>query len=249
MPVAGPGEDTRFVNNLTTVATTDKNSERLLAAKDATVQVVDTVLTVTGACDGVKLGSTAGSLLRMGLAELRTGVADLTFSWRNPGLALDNWKIADDLVSRGTLVRNELGAFTLRTEAGIRAGDGRRDPDGGCTAAPGEQRLTSLDNTRILAAQRGDSRARVFKHAGQFLEGQWLRVRLEGLRKRYPDRDLMPFARRLDNDDVACWDQKKPASVYIVHEFSAPGWEGRGECTSFQSWYLAAQEEARDYDA
>jgi hypothetical protein len=83
----------------------------------------------------------------------------------------------------------------------------------------------------------------------QFLEGPWLRVRLEGLRKRYPDRGLIPFARRLDNDDVACWDQKKSTSVYIVHDFSAPGWEDRAEYTSFQSWYLAAREEASDYDA
>lgn len=83
----------------------------------------------------------------------------------------------------------------------------------------------------------------------QILQGQWLRVRCEGLKKRFPDRNLIPFARRLDSDDVACWDKRQPISVYIVHDFCAPGWEDRAEFGSFQAWYLAAQEDAKDYDA
>jgi hypothetical protein len=82
----------------------------------------------------------------------------------------------------------------------------------------------------------------------QFLYGTWLRVRYDGLKKRFPDRNLMPFARRLDNDDVACWDQRKPKTICIVHDFSAPGWENREEFPSYNAWLLAAQEAAKDYD-
>lgn len=35
------------------------------------------------------------------------------------------------------------------------------------------------------------------------LDGEWLRERRQGLRDRYPARDLVPFAQRQDNDDVA----------------------------------------------
>jgi len=82
----------------------------------------------------------------------------------------------------------------------------------------------------------------------QILLGKWLRVRNEGLKKRFPDRNLVPFARRLDNDDVACWDRGESGRVYIVHDFSAPGWEQRIEYGSFVAWYQAAREEAKGYD-
>ena len=82
----------------------------------------------------------------------------------------------------------------------------------------------------------------------QILDGTWLLVRYEGLKKRFPDRYLIPFARRLDNDDVACWDKTNPASVCIVHDFCAPGWESREEFTSFSDWLSTAQNEAKDYE-
>ncbi len=82
----------------------------------------------------------------------------------------------------------------------------------------------------------------------QLLQGAWLRVRCEGLKKRFPGRNLIPFARRIDNDDVACWDQKQPQYICVVHDFCAPGWERREEFPSFHAWLLAAQEAAKDYD-
>lgn len=82
----------------------------------------------------------------------------------------------------------------------------------------------------------------------QILQGDWLRVRLSGIKKRFPDRELIPFARRLDDDDIACWDRRQPLSVYVVHDFCAPGWEDRGEYESFQAWYMTAQEDAKNYD-
>ena len=41
------------------------------------------------------------------------------------------------------------------------------------------------------------------------LDGDNLRIRHLGLQRRYPSRKLVPFARREDNDDVACWDLDK----------------------------------------
>ena len=82
----------------------------------------------------------------------------------------------------------------------------------------------------------------------QLLLGKWLRVRHEGLTKRFPARGLVPFARRLDNDDVACWDRDKPGKVCVVHDFSAPGWEERTEHSSFQEWYQSAKRDAADYE-
>lgn len=82
----------------------------------------------------------------------------------------------------------------------------------------------------------------------QILLGKWLRVRHDGLKKRFPDRSLVPFARRLDNDDVACWDRDASGGVCVVHDFSAPGWERRAEYGSFAAWHQAARAEADDYD-
>jgi hypothetical protein len=46
--------------------------------------------------------------------------------------------------------------------------------------------------------------------------------------KRYPDRELVLFAVRQDNDDVACWDLDQ-GNVAVVHDFSSPGFERRAE--------------------
>ena len=44
-------------------------------------------------------------------------MGDVAFTLRNRGVDLvDNWKIADELPSRGTLVRNEQGNYTLKMQ-------------------------------------------------------------------------------------------------------------------------------------
>lgn len=49
------------------------------------------------------------------------------------------------------------------------------------------------------------------------------------LKKRYPSRDLLPFAMRTDCDDVACWDlSREEGTVYIIHDFASIGWEQKG---------------------
>lgn len=85
----------------------------------------------------------------------------------------------------------------------------------------------------------------------QLLHGKWLNVRNIGLKQRYPDLKLIPFARRLDNDDVACFDIGEKScfpKVKIIHDFASPGWEDRGEFDTFDAWLDDAMEEARDWD-
>lgn len=76
----------------------------------------------------------------------------------------------------------------------------------------------------------------------QILEGKWLRVRMQGLKDRYPKRDLVPFYRCLANDDVACWEKGKPGVVVIVHDFASEGWEARDEFSNFWDWFRSIVE-------
>ncbi|WP_198319346.1 hypothetical protein [Actinopolyspora erythraea] len=80
------------------------------------------------------------------------------------------------------------------------------------------------------------------------LEGEGLMERYAGLRKRYPGRNVIPFARRIDNDDIACWDLDRDARVVIVHDFASPGWERQGEFESFYDWLRRAVEDLIEYD-
>lgn len=73
-------------------------------------------------------------------------------------------------------------------------------------------------------------------------DGDQLWSRAEGLRSRYPDRRLVPFARRQDNDDVACWDLAE-GDVAIVHDFASPGWERRARFPDFYAWLRQAIED------
>lgn len=82
----------------------------------------------------------------------------------------------------------------------------------------------------------------------QLLEGQWLRVRLDGLAKRYPDRQLVPFFRDMGNDDVACWEADKGERVVIVRDFAGPGWEDSVEFPDFIRWLKDAAGRALDLE-
>ena len=63
------------------------------------------------------------------------------------------------------------------------------------------------------------------------------------LKKRYPDRKLIPFAKRVDCDDVACFEVDKPKKVEIIHDFADPGWEQRAEHPDFWAWFKEAIDE------
>lgn len=71
-------------------------------------------------------------------------------------------------------------------------------------------------------------------------DGDSLRIRMKGLRERYPTRTLVPFARRQDRDDVACWDLDV-GDVAVVHDFASAGWEQLGmRFPDFYTWLRQA---------
>jgi len=81
------------------------------------------------------------------------------------------------------------------------------------------------------------------------LEGSFLRQRWLGLAQRYPERTLIPFAARQDNDDVACWEPvRDDRTVVIVHDFASPGWERRQEYPDFFSWLRQAIEDLIEFE-
>ncbi len=81
-----------------------------------------------------------------------------------------------------------------------------------------------------------------------FLGGKPLRDTMSGLATRYPERQLVPFAGRQDNDDVACWEVDADGKVVIIHDFASPGWEQRGEFAGFYDWLRRAVEDFIEFD-
>lgn len=73
-------------------------------------------------------------------------------------------------------------------------------------------------------------------------DGDLLRRRAAGIRQRYPQRRLVPFARREDNDDVACWDLDG-SDVVVIHDMTEPGREQRARFADFNAWLRQAIED------
>ena len=69
--------------------------------------------------------------------------------------------------------------------------------------------------------------------------------RIKHLQEWYPTRKLIPFARRYDCDDIACFEVGKGEEVQIIHDFATAGWEqiGNRKYESFWAWMKAATEE------
>jgi hypothetical protein len=79
------------------------------------------------------------------------------------------------------------------------------------------------------------------------LEGQELRHAQQTLARLYPERDVVPFAGRQDNDDTACWEDSNVERVVIIHAFASPGWEASGEFATFDDWLREAVEDLIDF--
>ncbi len=79
------------------------------------------------------------------------------------------------------------------------------------------------------------------------LTNERLRLRFEGIKERYPNRNLIPFARREDNDDLACFE--KDNRVVIIHDFASSGWEGGGNSIIFWDWLRMVIEDMIDYNS
>jgi hypothetical protein len=83
-----------------------------------------------------------------------------------------------------------------------------------------------------------------------FYDKDELEFFIKGLKQRYPKRIIVPFARRKDNDDVACFDASIPSDnppVLIVHDFASEGWEGRGKLANFLAWVDLAKAESKEW--
>ena len=73
-------------------------------------------------------------------------------------------------------------------------------------------------------------------------------TRMQGLRLRYPGRQLVPFARRDDNDDVACWEKDRSEAVVVIHDFASAGHEERRVFPDFWSWFRGAVEDMIEFE-
>ena len=72
------------------------------------------------------------------------------------------------------------------------------------------------------------------------LSNEHMRGIYPGLRFRYRKRKLVPFAKRDDCDDLACFEIGKGGRVFVIHDYADAGWEQRQEYDTFWEWYIAA---------
>jgi hypothetical protein len=99
-----------------------------------------------------------------------------------------------------------------------------------------------------------DSFKRIFKQGlldfdpWIIMENENLRTRYEGLKKRYPTRELIPFARMDGNDDIACWEKNKNGKIIIIHDYASEGYENVREFDNFWDWLRSALEATIEYD-
>lgn len=83
----------------------------------------------------------------------------------------------------------------------------------------------------------------------RILHDQLLAQRAVGLKGRYPSRVLVPFARRVDSDDVACWDIDAGfGAISVVHDFADPGWEQREKYGDITDWFRKAIEDLIEFE-
>jgi len=119
--------------------------------------------------------------------------------------------------------------------------------------------MKSLDLLSEVELPKGFNYPRQFNHILELgltelqpwylLGGKPLRAAMAGLAQRYPDRRLIPFARRQDNDDIACWQDGSNEEVFIIHDFASSGWEQRGRFTCFYDWLRRAIEDLIEFDS
>lgn len=65
------------------------------------------------------------------------------------------------------------------------------------------------------------------------------------MRKRYPNRRLIPFARR---DDIACFEIGKGNKVQLIHDFASESFEQKNEFEDLWAWVEFAVQEMVIYN-
>lgn len=70
--------------------------------------------------------------------------------------------------------------------------------------------------------------------------------RMKGLKTRYPEGKVVPFAKRNDNDDIACFDIET-REVFVIHDFSCDGYKNRKVYRDFQTWFKVCIDDMFEY--
>ena len=84
-------------------------------------------------------------------------------------------------------------------------------------------------------------------HPWEILIDDQVYQRYEGLKNRYPKRNLIPFAQRKDCDDVACWDLNHENKLVIIHDYASEGYELEAQYDTFWDWFRDAMEDMIDF--
>jgi hypothetical protein len=103
-------------------------------------------------------------------------------------------------------------------------------------------------NTRPLGVMSRSSLNLVDLDLWYLMNKEQVEIRIKGLKDRYPQRKLIPFARRDDGDDIACFEVGKENRVQIIHDFASAGYEQRKEYECFWDWFRDAVEEMINED-
>lgn len=80
----------------------------------------------------------------------------------------------------------------------------------------------------------------------RILEAEYALPEAGRLKERY-DRELVPFAYRQDNDDLACLEQGSDDRVKIIHNHASKGWENEREYSSFDAWLDSVKEQMSEW--
>ncbi|MDB5105341.1 MAG: hypothetical protein JWP91_3030 [Fibrobacteres bacterium] len=77
---------------------------------------------------------------------------------------------------------------------------------------------------------------------------EWVAKTMSGLLDRY-GRNVVPFAHRQNNDDVAVFEKGSVDKVLVIHDFADRGSEIEEVYPDFQTWLDSAEAESRDWNS
>jgi hypothetical protein len=83
-----------------------------------------------------------------------------------------------------------------------------------------------------------------------FFDVSHLAFRSAGLKERYPERTLVPFAIRQHSDDIACFDGTVGTPnppVVLIHDMASSGWEHRDTFPTFEEWLRMIEMDIREW--
>lgn len=76
-----------------------------------------------------------------------------------------------------------------------------------------------------------------------FIPDNQVDKRFMGMKERFPNRKYIPFARRDDCDDIACFESGKGETVFIIHDYASNGYEERKRYNDIWEWVRDAIDE------